>query len=132
TGLLQRQIFLLDSLQPEVNKITLIDGIQESQSASFDSADWLREMEIFFEIDINEPILRDAYKIEERNVGDSIRLISYLALDTENLEIEFLDVYFPNANQFPSKISAVFKEKNALYDSKRSLQLSFINKEELH
>lgn len=124
-GLLQKQIILLDSLRPEVSKITLIDGVEEAQKTKFDSLDWLREMEIFFEVDINEPILRDAYKLEEKNIGDSIRLFSYQAVDKENLEIEFLDVYYPDDKELPSRISAVFTEKNALYGSKRSLQLNF-------
>lgn len=131
-GLLQNQILLLDSLRPEVKKITVIDGVKEAQETKFDSTDWLREMEIFFEVDINEPILRGAYKLEEEIIGDSIRLLSYQALDKENLEIEFLNVYYPTDEERPSQISAVFTEKNALYDSKRSLQLNFDNKGGLH
>jgi hypothetical protein len=131
-GLLKNQIILLDSLRPEVSKITLIDGVEEAQNTKFDSTDWLREMEIFFEVDINEPILRDAYELEEKNIGDSIRLLSYQALDKENLEIEFLNVYYPKNEELPSQISAVFTEKNALYDSKRSLQLNFDNTRGLH
>lgn len=131
-GLLQKQIILLDSLRPEVHKITVIDGVEEAQETKFDSTDWLREMEIFFEVDINEPILRDAYTLEEKNIGDSIRLLSYQALDKENLEIEFLNVYYTKEGELPSQISAVFTEKNALYDSKRSLQLDFDNIGGLH
>lgn len=131
-GLLETQILLLDSLQPNLSKVTVIDGLEESQTLHLDSAGWAREMEIFFEADINEPILKDAYELEEKDLGDSLTLMSYEAIDKKNAEIEFLKVFYPKNEDLPSHITAVFTEKNALYDSKRSLELNFKSDNDLH
>lgn len=124
-GLLEEQIYLLDSLEPTVTKTTNIDGMAERQSLHFDSTAWAREMEIFFEVDINDPILRDAYELVKENIGDSLNLESYVSKDIKNAEIEFLKIFYPPEKDIPLYITAVFSEKNALYNSKRSLKLVF-------
>lgn len=131
-GLLEAQILLLDSLQPSVSKVTSIDGVKESQTLHLDSAAWAKEMEIFFEADINDPILKDAYDLEKKELGDSLTLMSYEAIDKESAEIEFLKVFYSQKHDVPSHITAVFTEKNSLYDSKRSLKLDFQYKNNLN
>ena len=124
-GLLEGQIVLLDSLRPTLEKTTQIDDEREKQSLQPDSAGWARELEIFFEADINEPILRDAYQLKEEAPGDSLRIASYEASDLENAEIKFLKVYYlPEADRL-RYITAAFSEKNALYSSDRLLKLEF-------
>lgn len=123
-GLLEEQVNLLDSLEPTVNKTTYIDGREENQSLHFDSSAWAREMEIFYEVDINDPILRDAYQLIEESIGDSLMVESYTSKD-KSAEIEFLKIFYPPEKDAPLYITAVFSEKNALYDSKRSLKLIF-------
>lgn len=131
-GLLDEQIVLLDSLHPTLNKTTRIDGDEESLSLQLDSSGWAREMEIFFDVDINEPILRDAYLRKDENLGDSLRLESYEAKAGKNAEIEYLKIFYNRDSDVPQRITAVFTEKNALYDSKRLLKLEFDQRRDLN
>ncbi len=124
-GLLEEQIILLDSLRPSVKKTTYIDAVEETQSFQLDSTGWAREMEIFFEVDINDPILKDAYQIKEKSHEDSLRSVLYEAKALDNTEIKFLEVIYLSETDIPRYIRAVFAEKNALYDSRRSLKLEF-------
>ncbi len=124
-GLLEEQIVLLDSLRPSVEKTTHIDDEQEMQSLQLDSAGWARELEIFFEADINDPILKDAYQLKEEVLGDSLRLTSYEAIALESAEIKFLKVFYLPEADLPRYITAAFSEKNALYNSNRLLRLEF-------
>ena len=124
-GLLDRQLVLLDSINPTAEKITVIDGNTQKQSIQLDSAGWKSEMQIFYSADINEPILKDAYEKTEE-ITDSLKVVNYEAKNGKNTEIERLTVFYNVKEDEPFRIAAVFKEKNALYDSKRLLQL-FIN-----
>lgn len=124
-GLLEEQIILLDSLRPAITKTTNIDGVEETQAIQLDSTGWATELQIFFEADINDPILRDAYQLKEETQGDSMRSESFEVKTGQNTEIKILKIDYPSETNAPAQISAVFEEKNALYDAKRALELRF-------
>lgn len=124
-SLLDHQVVLLDALQPTVEKITVIDGNREVKAVQLDSAGWVRELEIFYGADINEPVLRDAYVREEGIAGDSLNVITYRALDSQKVKIDCLSVFYHHGEDSPAYVKALYKENNALYEAERILKLSF-------
>src|SRR5699024_10152560 len=51
-ALLDQQMILLDTLEPSMEKITVIDGNREATTVQLDSAGWAKELEIFYGADI--------------------------------------------------------------------------------
>lgn len=122
-GLLGHQLYLLDSLGPNVEKLTTINGVQEVREVQLDSAGWARELSIFYEADINDPVLKDAYEVETIT-EDSLKTVIYRSLD-KKVKTHLLKIHYQENEDHPIYITAIVKENNILYTSQRTLKLNF-------
>lgn len=121
-GLVKDQLVLLDSLNPVVNKKTVIDGIEESDQLKMDSISWARELEIFIQSDINKPVLQDSYAISETEEGNQ-KIKIFEAKNKEKLGVEYLKIYYDG--DILKKVESLYKEKNTLYNSQRKMIMNF-------
>lgn len=120
-GFLDQQLIWLDSLGPDVEKVVEADGIKEVQKIALDSAGWAKELEVFYRVDINDPILRDAYeKRQTEENGDKI--ITYRAKE-KDAKVQWLKISYHNLAV--AHIESCILEDNVLYKAKSSIQLNF-------
>lgn len=123
-GLIDEQIRMLDSISPDLYKEAIIDGNKEDEVLrKLDSATLADEIGIFRSADINLPTLTDSYNIEERSTADHNFLI-YRSKYPNQTEVDSLRVIL-NKELQPSLIEVNLSSTNALFDSKKRLELYF-------
>ena len=117
------------------NNAKLIKGNSDStftdDAALLDSMSWSSEFEIFHNLNINKPTFVDAY--DKRIVEDdksNLNILKYTALN-EKLAIEEINIYYLNTLKDVKKIRAKINNKNTLYNSSKSLQMEFKNRDNL-
>lgn len=123
SALLDHQVYLLDSLNPTIEKVTEINGVREEKRLQLDSLGWTKELAIFYQADINDPVLKNTYEIET-TIEDGSKAIVYTTLD-EKTKIHYLKVLYKQNETQPFYITALFNERNVLYKAQRTLELSF-------
>ena len=119
--LLEEQQNLLDSLSPELIKIAFLSGQPDTVRFSPDSTDWVRELDIFFELDLNSPVLRDQYSITEYDSVGGYKITIYERKDQKKDGVQFLKMVEKERDILI--IEGVYHEKSLLYDTYRRLQL---------
>ncbi len=119
--LLEEQQNLLDSLSPELIKIAFLSGQPDTVRFSPDSTDWVRELDIFFELDLNSPVLRDQYSITEYDSVGGFKITIYQRKDQKKGGVQFLKMVEKERDILI--IEGVYHEKSLLYDTYRRLQL---------
>ncbi len=119
--LLEEQQNLLDSLSPELIKIAFLSGQPDTVRFSPDSTDWVRELDIFFELDLNSPVLRDQYSISEYDSVGGHKITIYERKDQKKDGVQFLKMVEKERDILI--IEGVYHEKSLLYDTYRRLQL---------
>jgi len=72
---IEDQIKILSILQPELEKKIQIDGHTEEVRTHPDSSQWAGELELFRQTDLNKPVLRDLYSIEDTVLGNDLQVI---------------------------------------------------------
>ncbi len=124
-SVLNQQREILNNLNPRLQKLAWVDQQQDTTSVRLDSAGWAREMQIFNNISINKPALRDSYLIDSTQAEDGI-WVSYTAKEAlkEELEIEYMHIFFNN-NRKLQEVELLYKELGSLYNSKRKMHLGF-------
>jgi hypothetical protein len=123
-GLIEEQILLLDSLNPLLHKIAFLDG--ETDTAIFrpDSAGWARELDIFKELDLNRPVLRDKYsQLREPDSQTGKEVITYIPIEPVNSGVRHLQISFAEGNI--TRLVGEYQEKSMLYDASRKLSIEF-------
>ena len=128
-SVLIQQKELLEELNPVLQKVAWVDQKMDTTTMRLDSAGWAKEMQIFDDISINKPALRDSYLKDTVNSNNGIS-INYSAREDlkEDLEIEYMHIHFDPKKQL-KKIELLYKEKSSLYKAKRLMELNFSEKE---
>ncbi|MDH5474789.1 MAG: hypothetical protein OEX22_03775 [Cyclobacteriaceae bacterium] len=111
------------------NDASLVKGegnnIEDNTARKLDLKEWKQELEIFKSMDINQPGLVDAYK---KGIYDdklsNLDILRYSALD-ENLHVQEVNFYYLTSIQNLKKITAQINNKNTIYQSSKTLSLTF-------
>lgn len=126
-ALINQQISMLQDEKPSLSKVVILDGTKDSKQLSGNEIDWVQELDIFLEHDINAPALVGAFQVIE--LPDATR---YMRRDSVSSGVQQFDVeYIPNTD-LPSRIHTVTRSKNTLYTSHRKATLRFDNKDGDH
>jgi hypothetical protein len=124
-SLLNQQLSALLRERPQLQKAAKISGITDTVRLRPDSIGWIKELEIFRQLDaINKPTFKDAYRVEEMKDTRSNLRVRQLTSQKPSL-IPVISFYYLDNLQQLRKIEARFEEDNALYASYRQLEMSF-------
>ncbi|MGI9545047.1 MAG: hypothetical protein ACR2MX_17430 [Cyclobacteriaceae bacterium] len=118
-SLIEDQIAWLDSLNPKVKKLAVIDGQNEEQ---IDTIDWETELVFFKQSDLNRPYLLDTYGSHEIN-ENKVKKTIYQPLDSADLGVVQLVIHSDSGQL--KKIESVYQEQNLLYDNWRKATMDF-------
>ena len=118
---LDQQLQWLDSLGPDVEKMVEAEGVKEVHKVTLDSLGWAKELEVFYKVDINDPILKDAYE-KSQSEEDVNRIVMYNAKES-NAKVQWLRISYHN--EAVAQIAARIQEDNVLYKSKSNIELDF-------
>jgi hypothetical protein len=120
---LDAQVTRLNQLQPAVEKqVQLRNGRTETTRVA--KTDWSKELQIFYQADINKPALRGVYSTA--TVGNQQQ---YTRKPGSDAPVASLAIG-PAANQpkqVPETLAAVIQQDNALFYSEKKLRLSVRN-----
>lgn len=127
-GVIEEQIALLDQLNPEVEITARIGNESETQSLQKDSSDWAEALKLYSDADLNKPVLRGQYVVQDSVLQDqNLRAKIYHARDKENVEIPYMKVVYKDTTANLHSVEAVFREENPLYSTYRNMVLYFEN-----
>lgn len=118
-GFLDSQVATLNRQQPVVEKqVRLRDGNVETTRVT--KTDWSKELQIFYQADINKPALRGAYDIEPVNQpnGPSATYKKKPAVEATVRELTI-----NKGANYPTAITATIIQDNPLFYSEKKLQL---------
>ncbi|MCB2378616.1 hypothetical protein LGH70_13530 [Hymenobacter sp. BT635] len=122
-GLLDNQTKLLTQHRPAVEKqVALRNGTVETTRV--EQVDWSKELQIFYQADINKPALRGAYEAQSPQAGDTINLVKVYRRKAgiENI----VDQLRVEENDTQSgAIEAVLTQDNPLFFSRKTLTLNY-------
>ena len=126
-GFLDAQVAELSRQQPAVEKqVQLRDGRTETTRVS--NVDWAKELQIFYQADINKPALRGAYAASGAapysNAAGKAQETYVLKPDMEatvkSLQVDLLGGALTDQVE---EIAAVVRQDNALFYSEKKLRL---------
>ena len=87
-SLIRSQVALLDSKRPSLEKRAWLKDEPDTITFSPDSAEWGRELEIFLQIDLNKPVLRDAYTVSNETGPEGEKIVAYIAKEAEDVQVD--------------------------------------------
>lgn len=122
-GLLDRQVADFNRRQPTVEKqVRLRDGT--TQTTRVTKTDWSKELQIFYQADINKPALRGAYTVSAPPSG-STGQVAYVRKPEAKAAVETLMVTTTTGTSTApvEEIRAFVKQDNALFYSEKKLRL---------
>lgn len=118
-GFLDSQVAELNRQQPVVEKqVRLRDGSLETTRVS--KTDWSKELQIFYQADINKPALRGAYAVEPVNQPNSSGTAYKRKPD---IEASVRELVVTKAADRPEALTATIIQDNPLFYSEKKLQL---------
>lgn len=117
-GYVKGQIEALIKEKPVVSKNARI-GAQINQQVT-QNIDWIKELELFTQADINKPAFRTSYSVVR---PDSLTYQYALKPGEERLTVRSLTVRLDRETRKPARIEALLKTENPLYVSERRLVL---------
>ena len=127
-GLLEQQVDMLDSLDPEVQIEALIGNEHDEEVMQKDSADWAETLALYVEADLNKPVLRDQYLIRDSLLtGTGKRLKIYQAKQPQEVDIPYMKIYYEEDLSQVRRVETLFRENNPLYSTQRQMELRFAN-----
>jgi hypothetical protein len=113
----KNQIDVLGKTSCKVKKDLLSNDLKQSKDLA--EVDWQQELGLFLEIDLNKPVLRDMYL-----VNNSKDMVEYTATD-KKFKVQYLAIKGTAEN--PTEINANLTDENQLYQTKKELQMKFEN-----
>ena len=122
-SLIRSQVALLDSKRPSLEKRAWLKDEPDTITFSPDSAEWGRELEIFLQIDLNKPVLRDAYTVSNETGPEGEKIVAYIAKEAEDVQVDTLALYFQGDRL--RKIVGSYRENSVLFDTFRKVVLQF-------
>ena len=129
-GLLDGQVARLNQQQPVVEKqVQLRDGTTETTRVA--KTDWSKELQIFYQADINKPALRGAYaKSTSASYNAPDGVSTYKLTPGTEAPVTSLVVGTASATDAGGpmqEIAAVIRQDNPLFYSQKRLRLSTVN-----
>lgn len=122
-GLLNDQVDYIASRSHELQKSIWLDGTNESKALTLSDEEWEKELEAFYELDLNKAVLSDAYQIQ-KDSSDSGRQITYRAFNPEKVQVEYLRLWFDRKDLL-TRLEARYHEDNHLFRSKKKVMAHF-------
>ena len=111
------QIDLLTKEKLTVSKAMVIKGQRQTKMTT--DVNWVRELELFTQADINKPAFRGSYAISR---PDSLTYW-YTLRPGEKLTVQSLSVHVDPLTHLPRQIEALLTTANPLYHSERHILL---------
>jgi Asp-tRNA(Asn)/Glu-tRNA(Gln) amidotransferase A subunit family amidase len=131
-GFLDAQTQALAHRKAMVEKRVMLRGGQ-LETTRVPNVDWEKELQIFYQTDINKPALRDAYQIDSVVQDDGRLRRTYLRKpETENQVERLTVVSAPTAPAAAQEITATLTQDNPLFFSRKRLALHTVNGRLLH
>ena len=126
-SLVTAQIQELSAVHARLQKEAVLGETADSISYTpGDSLNWAKELDIFKQLNIiNKPINYHTYRVEDGIQDSSSNLTVKSFVNTTNVPVRFLRVYYQLSIDKPRKIEASYVEKSTLYVSERLLNLEF-------
>lgn len=111
----------------DLSKRLSIDGKEEIMTlqSSKDTAFWEDEFRLFQDLDINKPVLRDAYTITKGSTGDRGSYLQYELKDPNQFGVQQLKVEFDSLDGIITW-EAQAHEKNVLYSTRRWARMELV------
>lgn len=129
-GVIEEQVVLLDRLNPEVLVSARIDDSTETKTIQKDSSAWAEALKLYSDADLNKPVLRDQYTVQDSVLQDqNLQAKVYHAKNKEEVEIPYMKVIFKDTTANLHSVEATFREENPLYTTYRNMALHFENTE---
>ncbi len=118
-GLLDAQVALLGQQQPAVEKqVRLRNG--QTKTTRVTKIDWSKELQIFYQADINKPALRGAYSTA--TVGGRQQYTRKPGTDAPVASLT-VGILSSQSKAAPEALTAVVQQDNALFYSEKKLLL---------
>ncbi|MTI23133.1 hypothetical protein E1176_19040 [Fulvivirga sp. RKSG066] len=127
-SLLQKQHELLLTSEAKINKHAFVDGDTSTTTYLPDSANWKDELAFFKKMNINKPVLKDVYNtsvVDDTQSNLKIKQFIPEGEDTDDLEVQYLKLYYLEDLNGLKKIEAHYKEDNPIYKSSRYFTMYF-------
>jgi hypothetical protein len=125
-GFLDQQTVLLTQRKPAVEKrVTLRDG--KAETTRVQQVNWSKELQIFYQADINKPALRGTYEVvNSKPVGDTVNVVRVYRrkAGAENI-VDQLRV--EDTDTRGGTIEATLTQDNPLFFSRKVLTLQYQN-----
>lgn len=114
-GFLDAQTALLNQRQPTVEKqVQLRD--EQTETSRVAKLDWGKELQIFYQADINKPALRGVYAVAATGTARSYRRKAGVEAPVAELQVT-------GAAAAPSELQATIVQDNPLFYSEKQLRL---------
>lgn len=123
-GLLNRNEEALREMEVSLRKNASFGGEQEENLIQLDSTALARELGVFRQAGINQPVLSGRYA-ETTTEQSGMQLITYEADDPESLDINYLKIYLDKQENKVKQLEALFSNRNILYKSTRLLKVTY-------
>ena len=124
-GLLDKQVADLNRRQPTVEKqVRLRDGTTETTRVT--KTDWSKELQIFYQTDINKPALRGAYSetaSASATKPDGVKSYKLVAADAKAPVVSLVVGTGGDAQSVDQELAAVVRQDNPLFYSEKRLRL---------
>jgi hypothetical protein len=118
-GFLDKQVADLNRRQPVVEKqVRLRDGKTETTRVT--KTDWAKELQIFYQADINKPALRGAYEVKAVNQS---AVTGQLYQRKAGVDATVRELLVTRATKYPEAMSATIIQDNPLFYSEKKLSL---------
>jgi hypothetical protein len=122
-GFLDRQVQYLNQEKPEVRK-SVWNEQGEAETQTVGNINWERELELFREVDLNRPALRDYFTITRHSDSATGHTTErYERVPGAYTNIHYLEVEL-DANRQLRHMEAATQQDNSLFYTQRQLQLS--------
>lgn len=124
-GFLDNQVTLLTQRKPTVEKqVMLRDG--QVETTQVEQVDWAKELQIFYQADINKPALRGAYEAVETPVGDTVTIVQVYRRKP-GIENAVDQLRVGKNDTQSGLIEATLTQDNPLFFSRKVLALQYQN-----
>ncbi len=124
-GLINRQIAMLDRVDPPVEISAQIAGEDETQTTRKDSAGWQASLKLLTEVDINKPVLQGSYLVKDSMDRERDLQVKWYVAKRADAEIPYLKVFYQDSLPAVRRIEAAFRESNLLYTTQRKMSATF-------
>jgi hypothetical protein len=126
-GYLDAQVARLNQLQPAVEKqVQLRNGRQETTRVT--KTDWAKELQIFYQADINKPALRGLYAADAApKLQNGVVRETYALQPGNDAPVKRLTVEAAQESGVTQQLTATVQQDNPLFYSEKKLLLAVRN-----